>query len=222
MRAASGASRTRCCASDEFPRRAPSKLVTESRGAAPTSGGENEMTTATGTTQVHEVEIRASAAQIWAALTSSEWTQRYGYGGSVEYDLRPGGVYRAFATAEMLACGAPEVVVEGEVIVADAPRRFEQTWHALVRLWLSRRNRQAACGSRSRRRGATPRGRRDATTSTARRSPPPSSAATCPRPAAAGASCSTTPARARGGSRACRIALVRTVPGRCRAPGQAL
>ena len=52
------------------------------------------MTTATETTQVHEVEIRASAAQIWAALTSSEWTQRYGYGGSVEYDLRPGGVYR--------------------------------------------------------------------------------------------------------------------------------
>jgi len=89
------------------------------------------MTTATGTTQVHEVEIRASAAQIWAALTSSEWTQRYGYGGSVEYDLRPGGVYRAFATAEMLACGAPEVVVEGEVLVADAPRRLEQTWHAL-------------------------------------------------------------------------------------------
>jgi uncharacterized protein YndB with AHSA1/START domain len=89
------------------------------------------MTTATDTTQVHEVEIRASAAQIWAALTSSEWTQRYGYGGSVEYDLRPGGVYRAFATPEMLACGAPEIVVEGEVIVADAPRRLEQTWHAL-------------------------------------------------------------------------------------------
>jgi uncharacterized protein YndB with AHSA1/START domain len=86
---------------------------------------------ATETTQVYEVEIRASAAQIWAALTSSEWTQRYGYGGSVEIDLRPGGVYRAFATAEMLACGAPEVVVEGEVILADAPRRLVQTWHPL-------------------------------------------------------------------------------------------
>jgi uncharacterized protein YndB with AHSA1/START domain len=89
------------------------------------------MTTATATTQVHEVEIRASAAQIWAALTSSEWTQRYGYGGSVEYDLRPGGVYRGFATAEMIAHGSPEIAVEGEVIVADAPRRLVQTWHAL-------------------------------------------------------------------------------------------
>src|SRR5262245_8043090 len=86
---------------------------------------------ATPTTQVHEVEIRASAAQIWTALTSSEWTHRYGYGGSVEYDLRPGGVYRAFATAEMLACGSPEVVIEGEVILADSPRRLVQTWHAL-------------------------------------------------------------------------------------------
>jgi uncharacterized protein YndB with AHSA1/START domain len=92
------------------------------------------MTTATETTQVptqtHVVEISASAAQIWAALTSSEWTQRYGYGGSVEYDLRPGGVYRAFATAEMIARGAPEVVADGEVIHADAPRRLVQTWHA--------------------------------------------------------------------------------------------
>src|SRR5262245_39968463 len=89
------------------------------------------MTTATQTTQVHEVEIRATPYEIWTALTSSEWTQRYGYGGSVEYDLRPGGVYRAFATAEMLAAGAPEVVIEGEVIDADAPYRLVQTWHAL-------------------------------------------------------------------------------------------
>jgi uncharacterized protein YndB with AHSA1/START domain len=89
------------------------------------------MTTATETTQVHEVEIRATPYEIWTALTTSEWTQRYGYGGSVEYDLRPGGVYHAFATAEMLAAGAPEVVVEGEVIDADAPYRLVQTWHAL-------------------------------------------------------------------------------------------
>jgi len=90
------------------------------------------MTTATAeTTQVHEVEIRATPYEIWTALTSSEWTQRYGYGGSVEYDLRPGGVYRAFATAEMLAAGAPEVVVEGEVIDADGPYRLVQTWHAV-------------------------------------------------------------------------------------------
>ena len=89
--------------------------------------------TATGvtTTQVYEIYIKAPPQAIWQAITSPEWTERYGYGSRVEYDLRPGGVYRAFATAEMLACGAPEVVVEGEVLVADAPRRLEQTWHAL-------------------------------------------------------------------------------------------
>jgi hypothetical protein len=27
---------------------------------------------------------------IWDAITKSEWTQKYGYGGSAEYDLRSG------------------------------------------------------------------------------------------------------------------------------------
>jgi len=81
-------------------------------------------------TQVHRVEIAATPEQVWTALTSSEWTERYGYGGTVEYDLRPGGAYRAFATADMLAFGAPEVMVDGEVIEAEAPRRLVQTWHA--------------------------------------------------------------------------------------------
>ncbi len=31
----------------------------------------------------------------------------------------------------MLAHGSPEVVVEGEVVEADVPRRLAQTWHAL-------------------------------------------------------------------------------------------
>ena len=81
-------------------------------------------------TQVYEVEIRATPQQVWTALTTSEWTERFGYGGRVEYDLRPGGAYRAFAPAEMVAMGAPEVMVDGEVIEADAPRRLVQTWHA--------------------------------------------------------------------------------------------
>ena len=58
------------------------------------------MTTATETsvtTQVYRVYIKATPEAIWDAITKPEWTERYGYGGRVEYDLRPGGAYRAFA-----------------------------------------------------------------------------------------------------------------------------
>ncbi len=81
------------------------------------------------TTQSHSIELEATPEAIWDALTTSQWTQRYGYGGRVEYDLRPGGTYRAFASPEMASCGAPEVVVDGEVVHADAPRRLVQTWN---------------------------------------------------------------------------------------------
>jgi len=61
----------------------------------------------------------------------SSSVQKYGYGGRVEYDLRPGGAYRAFATEAMAAYGAPDVIIEGEVVEADWPRRLVQTWNAL-------------------------------------------------------------------------------------------
>jgi uncharacterized protein YndB with AHSA1/START domain len=92
------------------------------------------MTTATDNTatlQAYQVDIEATPQAIWDALTTSEWTQRYGYGGAVDYELRPGGAYRAYATDAMLAMGAPKVMVDGEVIEADEPRRLVQTWQAL-------------------------------------------------------------------------------------------
>jgi uncharacterized protein YndB with AHSA1/START domain len=81
------------------------------------------------TIQVHRVFIKASPQAIWDAITKSEWTERYGYRGASEFELRPGGAYRAFATEEMKAHGAPDVVVDGEVIEADPPRKLVQTWH---------------------------------------------------------------------------------------------
>jgi len=84
------------------------------------------------TTQVHRVYIRATPEAIWAAITTPEWSARYGYGGLVEYDLRPGGAYKAHASEEFLAAGAPEVVVDGEVIESDPPRRLVQTWRMLM------------------------------------------------------------------------------------------
>ena len=81
------------------------------------------------TTRVYQVYIKAPPERIWDAITTSEWTQRYGYGGEVELDLRPGGSYKAFASPAMKSFGTPDVVVVGEVIEADPPRRLVLTWH---------------------------------------------------------------------------------------------
>jgi uncharacterized protein YndB with AHSA1/START domain len=83
------------------------------------------------TTQVYRVYIKASPQAIWDAITKPEWTQRYGYRGIAEYDLRPGGKYRARAPEDMQAMGMPEVVVDGEVIEADPPRKLVHTWRFL-------------------------------------------------------------------------------------------
>ena len=84
--------------------------------------------TETKTTQVYQVFIRATPEAIWDAITKPEWTQRYGYRSIAEFDLRPGGSYRGKATPEFQAMGMPEVVVEGEVIEADPPRKLVHTW----------------------------------------------------------------------------------------------
>jgi uncharacterized protein YndB with AHSA1/START domain len=81
------------------------------------------------TTQVYRVFIKASAQAVWDAITKSEWVERYGYGGRAEFDLRPGGAYRAFASDAMKAYGSPDVIIVGEIVEADPPRRLVQTWH---------------------------------------------------------------------------------------------
>lgn len=83
------------------------------------------------TTQTYRVYIKATPEAIWNAITKPEWAERYGYGGRIEYELSPGGAFRAFASEEMVACGAPEVVIEGEVVEADPPRKLVQTWHPI-------------------------------------------------------------------------------------------
>ncbi|HEY0815924.1 MAG TPA: SRPBCC domain-containing protein [Pseudonocardia sp.] len=88
-------------------------------------------TTATTTTQVFRVHIKATPERIWEAITTPEWTARYGYRGPAEYDLKPGGTFRTMANEGMKAFGAPDVVVEGEVLEVDPPRRLVQTWRLL-------------------------------------------------------------------------------------------
>ena len=89
-------------------------------------------TTEAVTTQVYRVFIKATPQAIGDAMTKPEWTQRYGYGGSVADDLRPGGAYRGLASPEMRVQGALGVAVDGEVVEADPPRRLVQTWRILM------------------------------------------------------------------------------------------
>ncbi len=84
------------------------------------------------TTQVYRVYIKASPEAIWDAITKPEWTERYGYGGRGEYELRPGGAYRGHSSEAMRAHGAPDLAVDGEVVEADPPRRLVQTWRMLM------------------------------------------------------------------------------------------
>jgi uncharacterized protein YndB with AHSA1/START domain len=91
------------------------------------------------TTRVHRVFIKAEPERIWQAITDPAWNGRYGYGAAAEYDLSPGGAYRSFASEEMKRASAemgypqpPEVVVDGEVILAEPPHRLVQTWRMLM------------------------------------------------------------------------------------------
>ncbi len=98
------------------------------------------MTTSTQltTTQVYRVYIRATPEAIWEAITKPEWTARYGYGGLVDYDLRPGGAYVGRASEEFKAAAAaggnpvPDIVIDGEVLEADPPRRLVTTFRMLM------------------------------------------------------------------------------------------
>ncbi len=98
----------------------------------------NTATETSTTTQVYKVYIKATPEAIWDAITKPEWTERYGYTGLVNYDLRPGGAYRVRATEPFKAASAaqgyavPDVVIEGEVLEADPPRRLVTTFRMLM------------------------------------------------------------------------------------------
>jgi uncharacterized protein YndB with AHSA1/START domain len=79
------------------------------------------------TTQIHQIYVKATPEAIWEALTKPEWTSQYGYRAQAEYELRPGGLYRSKANAQMRAMGLPEVIIDGEVIEAEPPRKLVQT-----------------------------------------------------------------------------------------------
>ena len=83
------------------------------------------------TTQVYRVYIKAAPQAVWDAITKPEWTEKYGWGGRVEFDLRAGGAYTGYTNEAMRSMGAPDVAVDGEVIEVDPPRKLVQSYRAL-------------------------------------------------------------------------------------------
>ena len=93
------------------------------------------MTTTTDTTsptQVYRVYIKATPQAIWEAITNPDWTERYGYGGRGEYELRPGGKYVGYTSEAMRTVGSPDIAIDGEVIEADPPHKLVQTWRMVM------------------------------------------------------------------------------------------
>jgi uncharacterized protein YndB with AHSA1/START domain len=94
--------------------------------------------TATATTQMYAVYIKATPQAIWDAITQPDWTEQYLYGSRSEYELRAGGAFRATAGEVMAAQSKemgyelPDVLVDGEVLEADPPRKLVQTWRMLM------------------------------------------------------------------------------------------
>ncbi|KGM09226.1 SRPBCC domain-containing protein [Cellulomonas bogoriensis] len=82
-----------------------------------------------GTTQIHGIYIDAPAEEVWKALTTSEHT-RYGYGTTIDCDLRVGGSYRHLTTDAMKAMGMGDVAIEATIVELDPPRRLVLDWKA--------------------------------------------------------------------------------------------
>jgi uncharacterized protein YndB with AHSA1/START domain len=74
-------------------------------------------------TLVYVNHIRATADDVWRALTDPAFTQRYWYGTRVESDWRVGSPI-TFVKPEGM--GAPDT---GTVLVADRPRTLAFSWH---------------------------------------------------------------------------------------------
>lgn len=89
------------------------------------------MTQANATVQVYRVYIQATPETIWTAIIDPEWNVQYGYRCPADLDPRVGGAYRCKPNSAMVERGAPEIIIDGEILECDPPRKLVQTWHAM-------------------------------------------------------------------------------------------
>jgi uncharacterized protein YndB with AHSA1/START domain len=85
--------------------------------------------TATQTTHVYEVFIKAPRETVWDALTTPEWAMKYGYQCPLVIDLRAGGSYRQLPSEGMKAGGwQGDLVLDGDILEVDRPSKLVQTF----------------------------------------------------------------------------------------------
>lgn len=77
------------------------------------------------TVQVYQVLIRASAQQIWDAITKPEFTSRYFHGAQIHTTGEAGTPYRSYGP-DGVTVWADETVLE-----SDPPRRLVVPWRSL-------------------------------------------------------------------------------------------
>lgn len=97
--------------------------------------------------KVFEIYIRTTPERLWEAITDPEIRKRYNFGALVQSDWTPGsrvelraptavstsGTAERHSLSDRLPQGAPDLLIsEGEVLVADPPRRLV---HTMVALW---------------------------------------------------------------------------------------
>ncbi len=83
------------------------------------------MTTGGQTTQAYQLYIKATPERIWEGITSPEFTTRYFHGAYVDSTFEAGAPYRGYSPDRS------QLWVEGEVVVAEPPRRLQHTWRSL-------------------------------------------------------------------------------------------
>ncbi len=80
-------------------------------------------------TTVYTIYIAATPEQVWQALTSAEFSQKYFFGNSVAIEQRVGGAF-------IVRTPDGALHISGEVFECDAPRKLTHTfnvnWPALI------------------------------------------------------------------------------------------
>ena len=84
-------------------------------------------------TQTYRIYIQATPQAVWEALTKPEWTVKYGYAPLVDYELKPGGKFRAYPNEGMKQFpNIPDVILDGEVLEVEPLKKIVQTWRMLM------------------------------------------------------------------------------------------
>jgi uncharacterized protein YndB with AHSA1/START domain/DNA-binding transcriptional ArsR family regulator len=92
--------------------------------AAGLSGLKNEMEKENRTMEkIFEIYIKTTPERLWQAITDPEMRQKYNFGVVVKTDWKKGSKYQGF--------GGDALILEGENLEVDPPRRLVQSFRAL-------------------------------------------------------------------------------------------